>query len=209
MNVTKKVYGVGIYDGKEAITIDGKINKMYSKWSSMLGRCYSEAQLKRDPSYNGVTVCEEWLTFSNFETWVKLHPDWETKEIDKDIKGVSLYSPESCLMITPELNKFLSMKKQKTGNLIGVGYEKDRRKWKASISSPVTGKKITLGRFDTELDAHLCWLSAKREYLHTFYGRESSCVVPSLEKLSADMQAHLDKKIGWTFFGQTNRTNNI
>lgn len=201
MSVTKKVYGVGVYDGKEAVTVGGKVNKAYSKWSSMLGRCYSEAQLKRDPSYVGVIVCDEWLTYSNFELWLKSHKDWDTLEVDKDIKGGGLYSPETCLMISPELNKFLSMKKQKNGQLIGVGYEKDRGRWKASISNPASKKKVTLGRFDSELAAHLCWLKTKMEYLHRFYETESEAVVTELKKLSLDMATHIEEKKGWIYFG--------
>ena len=52
----------------------------------------------------------------------------------------------------------------KTG-LLGVSFDKDRRRWKAQIYAD--GKKHFLGRFDTAQQAHDAYLKSKRQ-LHPF-----------------------------------------
>ncbi len=106
------VYGQGIFDGDFKVGSGKNMDARYVKWMAMLGRCYCPVQQKRDPSYEGVTVCEEWKTFSNFYTWLQTWDNWENLELDKDIIGGRVYSPDTCLLITQELNKFLSYQKK-------------------------------------------------------------------------------------------------
>lgn len=191
------VYGQGIYDGDVVVRPKGgAMHPAYMKWMAMLGRCYCPVQQKRDPSYEGVTVCEEWKKFSNFYAWLQTWDNWENLELDKDIIGGRIYSPSACLMISPELNKFLSYKK-KQGKLAGCYYEKDRQKYKASIKGEGR-KSITLGRFEIELDAHLCWLQAKMMDLQRFFNTESEIVVPHLKAMGLDMLKHLIDREPWT-----------
>lgn len=98
-------------------------------------------------------------------------------------------------MISPELNKFLSYQK-KQGKLAGCYYEKSREKYKANIN--IDGKVKTLGRFETELDAHLCWLKAKSELLLQFFNTESQDVVDNLKSIYFKMEEHINKKLVWT-----------
>lgn len=194
----RKVYGEGINDLKGECTFpDSKqMTPHYVKWMSMLGRCYCPTQQKRDPSYEGVTVCEEWKTFSNFYAWLQTWEDWENLELDKDIIGGKVYSPDTCLMISSNLNKFLSYQK-KQGKLAGCSYEKDREKYKAAIRGEGR-KSTTLGRFETELDAHLCWLRAKAMKLQEFFNTESERVVPHLKNMGLNMLQHVIDREPWT-----------
>ena len=185
------VYGEGVFDGE----VDSN-HPAYVKWMAMLGRCYSPHHQKRDPSYTGVTVCEDWKLFSNFYTWLQSWDGWEALEIDKDVIGGRIYSPKTCLMISGDLNKFLAYRKR-PGKLVGCYYERDRNKWKASIKVPNEKHKNyakTLGRFETELDAHLCWLSEKIKYLMRFYETEDARVVPHLKSMVSKMEYHLSNK---------------
>ena len=73
----KLVYGVGINDVNYVIRIVEQLPKtngkrkekliwkcpFYSRWASMLERCYSKSLLEKYPSYIGCSVCEEWLIF--------------------------------------------------------------------------------------------------------------------------------------------------
>lgn len=190
------VYGHGIFDGDIAVRPPGGgMHPAYMKWMAMLGRCYSPCQQERDPCYHGIVVCEEWKLFSNFYFWLKTWKDWEDLELDKDLVGGRVYSPDSCLMISSNLNKFLAYRK-KQGQMVGLNYEKDRKKFKAHIK--VDKRIITLGRFDTELEAHLCWLKAKAEQLTKFFETEDERVVPYLKMLHNEMLEHLEQRKEWT-----------
>jgi hypothetical protein len=107
---TKKVYGVGINDADYKIYHQIKcgdgtrktlwVCPYYSTWCSMLERCYGRRSKDKRPTYAGVTICDEWLTFSNFKAWME-QQDWEGKYLDKDymsvITGKKIYSPENTL----------------------------------------------------------------------------------------------------------------
>ncbi|QHR69539.1 hypothetical protein nieznany_206 [Escherichia phage nieznany] len=190
------VYDHGVFDGDITVrSPEGVMHPAYMKWMAMLGRCYSPCQQVRDVAYHGVTVCDDWKLFSNFYSWLQTWDNWEKLELDKDLIGGGVYSPASCLMISGNLNKFLAYRK-KTGQMVGCNYEKDRKKYKAHIK--VDGRIITLGRFDTELEAHLCWLKAKAEQLTKFFEIEDKRVVPYLKALYNEMLEHVEQHKEWT-----------
>lgn len=190
------IYRQGIYDGDTLKDVPKvKLKRAYTKWAAMLGRCYDSYQLECNPSYADVTVAEEWKLFSNFFFWLETWENWEMLELDKDIIGGRVYSSENCLMVTSDLNKFLSYKK-KIGKLAGCNYESDRKKYKASIHFRGQ-KRRTLGRFDTELEAHLCWLKEKAKLLRSFFTQESPKVVIYLESMEKRMLNHIQRKEGW------------
>jgi hypothetical protein len=100
--------------------------KSISKWRSMINRCYYEPYLKRERAYEKCTVCEEWHNYSNFKKWYDENYyiiDGKTVELDKDIKynNNNVYSPETCLFIPTEINRFLvnatNIKQRKHDNL--------------------------------------------------------------------------------------------
>lgn len=76
----KLVYGVGINDADYPTTQREKVNGewkitwrclYYDRWVSMLTRCYSSKCHEKQPTYKGCSVCDEWLTFSNFRKWME------------------------------------------------------------------------------------------------------------------------------------------
>ena len=107
------VYGVGINDADYVVTsaVNGRrvICPFYKKWADMLMRCYDPYELNQLPAYRGVTICKEWLTFSNFKAWM-IKRKWEGLEIDKDIisPGNKVYSPENCCFVPKALNGLLN-----------------------------------------------------------------------------------------------------
>ncbi|MNQ56358.1 hypothetical protein D3C85_704790 [compost metagenome] len=114
-------------------------------------------------AYNSV-VCEEWHLFSNFKAWME-QQDWEGKELDKDLIGDgTLYSPETCLFVDPDLNKFLLDSRKSRGRLlVGVDFCKNAGYYRARCS--YFGTSTYLGIFNTELDAHLAWVEFKTKAL--------------------------------------------
>jgi len=161
----KLVYGVGLNDAGFAVKpiINGKrmYYKPYQVWTNMLLRCYDSTCQSKHPTYRGCTVCEEWLIFSNFDSWMN-EQDWQGNQIDKDIlkQGNKIYAPEYCRFISPSLNKLLTASDAMRGSYpIGVSLGKQSGKYKASIS--INGKGKNLGRFNTPEEAKAVYNKAK------------------------------------------------
>ena len=161
------VHGVGISDSSFSVSmkIDGKtvMHRAYSCWFEMLNRCYGEVWLSRYPSYRDCSVCSDWLTFSNFYRWWKEN-HIEGFELDKDIRipGNRVYSPESCMFVPGEINRFFGDHKRRRGAYaIGVYFRSDLNKYLASVSDRKGGSAY-LGLYEDERSAHIAWVAAKR-----------------------------------------------
>lgn len=174
----KFLYGVGINDAKyqvkkEKIITNGdgvKTRKLvwicpyYKVWMNMITRAYSDSFLKTRPSYLGVTVCDEWLLFSNFKSWMEKQ-DWNGNQLDKDLikHGNKIYSPSTCLFVSKEVNLFMTDRKSKRGKfLIGVNLHSSNR-YQSTIRNPITKKQEHLGLFNLEILAHKAWIERKTE----------------------------------------------
>jgi hypothetical protein len=140
----------------------------YVRWYGLLLRCYSEAALKQSPTYRGCTICDEWLNFSVFKQWME-GQEWEDKQLDKDllVEGNKIYSPDTCVFISSNLNMFLSGERFSKGRtLLGTSWAKDKSKFAAHCRDPSFPEKSSksLGYFDTEKEAHEAWKSKKHEH---------------------------------------------
>ena len=165
----KPLYGVGDNDADYMVKpeIDGKLVhcQFYRKWSNMFQRCYSGKYQARQPTYIGCTVTKEWLSFSNFKSWMEKQ-DWQGKELDKDllVQGNKLYSPTTCLFVTREINSLLNDHKANRGLYpIGVSFKKQNNKFRAHIS--INGKLKYLGPFNTPELAHEEYKKAKYDLI--------------------------------------------
>ena len=153
------VYAVGVNDSTEVC----ENNPIYSRWVGMLKRCYSEKYLKLNPNYMGCTVCDEWLTFSNFKAWMESQ-EWEGKELDKDLLGDGkIYSPDTCCFVTKNINYFLVHRKTSSNCLIGCDLIPSGM-YQSRCRNPLTEVRDYLGTFKTELEAHKVWQAKKHEY---------------------------------------------
>ena len=84
------VYGVGINDmprGFCSYYKNGKqiVEHFYKTWKNSLERCYSFKYQENNPTYKGCSVCEEWLTLSNFKEWYDKQYYVKGFQLDKDI----------------------------------------------------------------------------------------------------------------------------
>jgi hypothetical protein len=144
----------------------------YRDWRNMILRCYNDKYQKRNPSYIGCSITEEWRYLSNFIKWVDSQPnrDWQNCELDKDIlyKGNKCYSPDTCVYITKMLNNFiLECDKARGELLLGVKLRRDviNQPYSARCRNPFLDSKTEhLGYFTTELNAHLAWKAKKHEH---------------------------------------------
>lgn len=143
----------------------------YRTWSNMISRCYNNKALDLQPSYKGCSVCDQWLLFSNFRAWMETQ-DWKGKHLDKDllVRGNKIYSPDTCVFISADLNTFLTDSSACRGEYpIGVSYKKKPKDMINDHSKPYTAQ-IRLGKgskhiglFATPEEAHQAWLTAKLE----------------------------------------------
>ena len=162
------VCGWGINDADYTVKpmINGKQVwcPFYRAWVDMLTRCYSTKFQAKHLTYEGCSVCDEWLTFSNFKAWMETQ-DWEGKQLDKDllVKWNKVYSPGTCVFLSASINSFIPEHESVRGTYpIGVCWSSQNKKYKAGIGDRM-GSNITLGYFDTPEEAHKAWLTAKLE----------------------------------------------
>ena len=176
------IKGIGIRDVPDQICrkVNGKIVwrcPYYKRWNKLLDRCYVEINLKDNPTYTDVVVCDEWLKFSNFKMWMK-DQKWElgdgtTLHIDKDllIRGNKIYYPDGCTFLHPKVNNFMTeCKNGKSFDKIGYKkrvYATGNVRFQARCCNPFRGgsrEADSLGCFDTEVEAHLAWKTRKLHY---------------------------------------------
>ena len=166
----KLVCGVGINDADYAVKprVNGKMVECqsYSSWKNMLERCYSAKYHRIQPTYIGVKVCGDWLSFMAFRKWwVENQVDgWQ---LDKDLLSDDrIYSPEACIFVPSWLNHFPIDRAASRGEWpVGVNFDKSSGKLKSRCSHPF-GTHEYLGLFSTPGEAHAAWLARKLEIAH-------------------------------------------
>ena len=168
MNKTKKlVQGIGINDMPVGYRDRHEKPSLYGMWNNLLERVSGGKNgtfYDRRPWYRGTTVCEEWLTLSNFITWVKSHESWQGKSIAKDIlcPGNKHYSPETCVLVSGDLNNLLTDCARGRGKY-PKGVVKDRSKYRARVGG--TNNRIELGSYATVEEAHRAACEGKEAYI--------------------------------------------
>lgn len=170
----KLVYGVGINDADYSVTTakEGKrvMCPMYQRWANMLQRCYDPKKHEKQPTYIGCQVDEEWHKFSSFREWLIKQNNWENLQIDKDlmIRGNKVYSPDTCLVVDSEVNMFTNERTRGRGKLlIGVTVGRRGKGYRASLG------QMYIAQFDSEIDAHNAWWSAKCEKAKELASRQN------------------------------------
>ena len=168
----KLLYGVGINDAKYLTGYKDQNGKSvscpyYDRWRGMLGRCYSKAFHKRQPSYLNCTIDESWKTFSIFKLWMQSQ-DWKYKALDKDLLcwGNKHYSPEYCLFVSQAVNNLLALRGNARGEYpLGVHCTtyKESKYYQARCS--FYGKQVRLGTYKTAEEAAEVYRKAKLSYI--------------------------------------------
>lgn len=186
----KLLSGVGINDADYKVQIketighkeDGtQIRKLiwvcpyYSRWSSMINRCYSVKLQLKQPTYKGCSVIPEWHYFMTFRGWMEKQ-DWEGKELDKDllVKGNKVYGPETCVFLDPEVNMFLTERENNKGEYpTGVYFNKQIKRFIAKCSNVSAKKQEYLGTFEDIEEATKVYREFKYEQACVLASRQS------------------------------------
>jgi len=105
------VEGVG-YVGGDVVRNSTTI-KLRRIWQDILIRVYNPRD--NHTNYEDVKVCSRWLSLSNFiedcygllgfQEFIDSNYQWQ---LDKNYWGSSIYSPKTCLFLSPEINKMLN-----------------------------------------------------------------------------------------------------
>lgn len=133
----------------------------YCSWRSAIERSYSQKFKEKNPTYQNVTVCEEWHIFSNFRNWW-MHNNVAGWQLDKDlfVKGNLIYLPSACVYVPIYLNSLLLDRASVRGDYpLGVDLVDKLKPYRSSCS--VGGKQKHLGYFPTPQEAHRAWQIAK------------------------------------------------
>ena len=154
------VYGVGIIGDKYQKSIKDITIKEYNTWLHILQRCYSDKFKKKQPAYDKVECCEEWLYYPNFYEWLHSQSNFDKWyngnrwAIDKDIlhKGNKIYSPDNCCLVPQSINcLFISSKWKRSSLPVGVGA--NGNKFEARCKNSFTGELEHLGIYDSSEEA--------------------------------------------------------
>lgn len=80
----------------------------YKVWYNMVSRVYGKAYGKVYDAYRGCSIAAEWSSFMTFRGWMETQ-DWQGNHLDKDLlqRGNKLYSAETCIFVSREVNNFL------------------------------------------------------------------------------------------------------
>ncbi len=212
MGRKKLMYGVGINDVKSVTKYsfeNGKYKLVwrcpyYVRWCGVLERCYSKSYQKNQPTYVGCSVCEEWLTFSNFKSWMETQ-DWEGKQLDKDllIYQNKVYSPETCCFIPREVNLFLTRREKNRGLYpLGVSYQIKPQKSIVELTKPFLSKisidsnDTYLGHFNTPEEAHMMWQKAKIERAEVLKKEQTDTrIIAGLQRIINKIQNDYDNNL--------------
>lgn len=172
------VYEIGIKGSKYPAKIEGVMTKEYDAWHDMLRRCYDNKWKKEHPCYEDVTCCEEWLLFENFYEWLHSQENFDKWYngnrwcVDKDIliKGNKIYSPETCCLVSHDVNTLFCKRDRDRGIYpLGVYYNKRINKYSVKLSLNISyGRKYErqLGSYPTPEDGfYLGYKPEKEKYI--------------------------------------------
>lgn len=169
-----------------------KISKL---WCSILVR----GNTTKCRGYEGVSICASWKNFDNFRDWyLRNYPEHlEQKGIelnlDKDLLSGErkIYSPETCIFLPANVNRFISNKQKKNlSGITGVHYLKHRDRWRADITDPRIqnnfGGLKTIGTFKTKEEAAEAYAKYRAEIAEYYkqYMRDLGYPEDIVEKIS-------------------------
>ncbi len=167
------VYSIGIVGTKYPISEGGVLTKEYILWTHMLQRCYSDSYKKKQPTYEGCEVGDNFKYYEYFYEWCNKQigfgneGDENPFHLDKDllIKGNKVYSENTSVFIPREINQVLVKRTALRGeHLIGVYWHKRGKAFAAQVNKSNGGSEY-LGLFNTEIEAFNAYKIAKEIYI--------------------------------------------
>lgn len=190
------IYGIGINDSDHPVKVRVNGERIwcpyYRRWSQMMARCYSPATLKNQKTYERVSVCKDWIRFSNFEKWMK-EQDWAGQHLDKDILGDGLiYSPENCAFVSRAANNLIAWRCQPGEYHKRTGVYKISSGDSFYFLANGCGRKKE-DRFYSEMEARMAWFEVKINRAKEIAKKEKDSRIRSfyVEKVKSVLLPHI------------------
>lgn len=155
-----KLFGVGVIGDEPCVTY----SQSYKTWQNMLKRVYSPKPGGEEAAYRDCIIAPEWTYYSEFKKWFDSQKYEKGWHLDKDllVPGNFRYSPETCIFLPQQLNKFLLNKGNCRGDWpVGVTFRKANSHWESKLS--IEGKTVHLGVFDCPYKAFWAYKQAKEK----------------------------------------------
>ena len=143
-------------------------------WHAINLRCKpGGAWQKKDPCYIGCR--NTFKDFQSFVDWCQLQPGYLEREengnfwsLDKDLKGgISEYGTSTCMFVPNRVNGLLvGLKVANHLGMLGTTVYKGDR-WRGQ-GKDWTGRKVHLGVFHSEREAHRAWQRNKLQAIQDF-----------------------------------------
>lgn len=128
----------------------------YHSWSGMISRCENPGNSAyKKYGARGISVCKRWHSFENFLEDMGERPS--DKTIDRYPDGAGNYELANCRWATIGEQARNKRKKNKTG-FLGVSFHRQSGLFNARVT--ISGKKRSLGYFDSAESAHAAYISA-------------------------------------------------
>ena len=174
------LYGVGINDVEHAVCSNAgehyEADPAYSRWRSMLARCFDATTKSKHPSYQDTTCAPEWHRLSTFKAWHDAQGDWTACDLDKDLIGGDRnhYRPETCLRLSRELNRSLQMNLGRSASGLPQGVQKQPSGKFIARYRAGPGGKINSPSFATVEEAKAWYVREKRIHMESL--AQSHCI---------------------------------
>ena len=135
----------------------------YAIWKNMLSRCYYD---KHQQQYNpDAKVCEEWLYYQTFAQWCEETRPSIEHQLDKDLSGSAIYSPDTCNWLPPKINTLINIKRRKDSQLpTGVMQQEGRNTYRVRCSNAL-GCQKDVGSFGSVEEAVQAYSSYKESVI--------------------------------------------
>ena len=190
------VCGVGILGAKYPSAINGVKTKEYELWTHMLQRCYSDKSKKKNPTYIGCEVSDNFLRYEYFYEWCHIQVGFNNKDwqLDKDllVKGNKVYNEFTCVFLPHEINSVLTKSTASRGeHLIGVSWNKKANAFKAQVNKG-KGRREYLGLFNTEIEAFEAYKKAKESFVKEQAGKWKSQIDPRAYNALMNYEVNID-----------------
>ena len=190
------VHGIGVLGTKYPSRVNGVLTKECALWYSMLQRCYSDAYKKKQPTYEGCEVSDNFKSYEYFYKWCQNQTGFRSEgwHLDKDllIKGNKVYNENVCVFIPKDINLLLTKCTASRGeHLIGVSWCKRYMAFRATVSRN-KGKQEHLGYFKTEIEAFNAYKTAKESFVKEQANKFKSQIDPRAYEALMNYKVEID-----------------
>lgn len=147
------IFGVGINDADYQVRPKPSNGKkqvscpFYRRWAVIVKRCYSSDYQSKNTFYTGWTMCDEWLLFSTFKTWMEAQP-WKGGDMNSTIIDPKnkIYSPRFCRFVPRQVQQMLKTK-YKSGSKMPTCVTRSGKRFSSRLN--IDGQVRLLGTFRT------------------------------------------------------------